>query len=75
MFTINKYYKIKEKKEYPWPSRLSDNGKILLFPSDVLTKNEDGTFTKHTGLCCTSILIPEEDLIFTEKPVNLRFIR
>jgi len=60
------FYKIKpehDEKEYPWPCKRQPNRTIQLFDDDILTKQKDGKgFTKHTGLCCLNIQIPETDL-------------
>jgi len=72
-YAVKDYYKIKhEEKEYPWPCNSEPDRTIILFDDDVLTKAEDGTFTKHTGACCMWIQIPEEDLIYCTDEIKLR---
>lgn len=74
-FQIDDWYSIKdEKKEYLWPCDFSPNRKITIFSDDVLTCQEDGTFMKHTGLGCTNILIPQEDLIHHESRIHLEML-
>jgi hypothetical protein len=60
---VGKYLKVKENKKYPWPYDGNPNRTIKLFTDDVLTKGPEGKYTKHTGICCCNIIIPEEDLI------------
>lgn len=75
-YSVTDYYTIKhKKKDYPWPVRDSSAPErtITLFDDDILTKSDDGTFFKQTGLGCGNITVPEEDLVFHEgKKVNLR---
>jgi len=72
-FTIGKQIavRVKEQKEYPWPIKDpkywnpgEDGSKrtITIFRSDVLTKSQDGTYMKHTGLGCFGIVIPDSDV-------------
>ncbi len=71
---INKWLSIKKEKEYPWPCKAESERTILLFKDDVLTKNEEGTYTKHTGLCCFGIEIPDKDIVKHVKPAHLVLI-
>jgi len=74
-FKIDNYYKIKHKeKEYPWPCGGHPNRTIVIFDDDVLTKGENGKFTKHTGICCLNIIIPVEDVIKQDDVANLRLM-
>jgi hypothetical protein len=57
------YQQVKENKTYPWPCTPLPNRTIEIFTDDVLTRSSPGVFTKHTGLCCMNILIPESDII------------
>lgn len=61
------FYKIRpdlDGKHYPWPCESLPDRKIELFDDDILTKQRDGAgYTKHTGLCCLNISVPDEDLI------------
>ena len=70
-FTINKYYKVKRTKSYPWPCSEYPKRKLTIFPSDVLTKSTDGTYMKHTGLGTFGHVIPGSDLIFVDTDANL----
>lgn len=60
------FYKIKpdnDGEEYPWPCKAHPDRMIELSDDDILTKQLDGGgYTKHTGLCCINIKIPEEHL-------------
>jgi len=72
---INKWVSIKKKeKKYPWPCKSDSNRTITIFDDDVLTKSEDGTYMKHTGLCCFGIEIPDKDLIKHTNPIRLVLI-
>ena len=59
-FTVTDAYAPKRKMVGVWPN---DPG-YWIDPYDVLTKNVDGTWTKHTGLCITNLVIPDEDMEF-----------
>ena len=73
-FSIDQYYKIKKEAEYPWPCTDEPNRKITLFTDDVLTKSDDGTYTKHTGLCCCNIQLKDNEVEFIDDPVHLYLI-
>jgi hypothetical protein len=55
-------FRVRAEKEYPWPCEPLPHRRIVLFPSDVLTKAVDGTVTRHTGLMMLRIRVPYEDL-------------
>ena len=64
------YYRIKQDKKYPVMSKKP--WEHQLFTDDILTKNENGLFTVHTGIMVTALKIPDEDLIEeTEKTAHL----
>jgi len=64
------YYRVKKEKEYPVMSKKPWS--IKLFIDDILTKNENGLFTVHTGIMITALKIPDDDLIEeTEKTAHL----
>lgn len=74
-FTITDYYQIKyPEKDYPWPCDSDLKRTITIYDDDILTKTAERTYTKHTGICCTHILIPDEDVIYKEKTAHLRLI-
>lgn len=74
-FEIPHWYKIKdERKEYPWPCKDVPNRTIAIYNDDVLTRSEDRTFMKHTGLGCFGIQIPDDDLIEQDEPAKLRLL-
>lgn len=59
------FYKLKPEYEgisYPWPCESQPSRTIQLFDDDVLTKQDDGKYSKHTGLGCFGIEIPDEHL-------------
>ena len=57
------YCKVKKDKIYPWPCKSEPDRTLPIFDDDILTRSSPGVFTKHTGICCLNILIPEEDII------------
>ena len=61
-FTIKDGFRIKQEGEYPWPWAGEPHRTIHLYLDDVLTKSEDGTYMKHTGLCCLSIRLKEDEV-------------
>ena len=73
-FTMPKGIAFRVKKEgiYPWPRDGDKDRTIELFTDDVLTKQENGKYMKHTGLflscLCGSELevYPPNHLIFKE---------
>jgi len=54
-YTVRNYYTVRKQGEYPAPCPCDKKRKYLLFTDDVLTKNEDGSFTVHTGICLCGI--------------------
>lgn len=46
---------------YPWPCKRFPDRTINLFDDDVLTLGDSG-YTKHTGICCVGIQVPEDCL-------------
>ena len=57
------HQRVKENKIYPWPCQSDPKRNIKIFTDDVLTRSPNGTFTKHTGVCCCGIIIPEYDIV------------
>jgi len=66
------WYMVKKDKKYPVMSKKPWEHQI--FTDDVLTKNKNGLFTVHTGVCVTALKIPEEDLIKQTETANLRML-
>ena len=64
------YYVVKEAKIYPWPCESDSARQIKIFPCDILT-GRDGVFTKHSGVACTNIHIPDEDVVLVNEPIEL----
>lgn len=73
-FTVGKHYRVKEDKAYPWPCKADPSRMFEIFTDDILTRMEDGTYMKHTGLGTFGHVIPESDLEEFSDPVDLRII-
>lgn len=80
-FTIKGGVRVKVKGEYPWPiapehckNNADRNRTIELWPDDVLTKQDNGKYMKHTGLGCTNIVLTEEQIEPIGKDVALRLL-
>jgi len=63
-YKLDKYYVVKKEGKYLWPCKSQPNRTIELFTDDVLTKNDDGTFTVHTGICCFGICLKKNQVKF-----------
>ena len=50
-----------------WPWAGDKHRKTELFTDDVLTKAEDGTYTKHTGICQTNLIISDDMVRWVDK--------
>ena len=63
-FTLPKGIAFRVKKEgiYPWPWDGDKDRTIRLFTDDVLTKQENGKYMKHTGLGCLNIVLATEEV-------------
>ena len=61
-FTIKDGVRIKEEGDYPWPWTDEPHRTIHLYTDDVLTKSEDGTYMKHTGLGCLNIRLKDDEV-------------
>lgn len=70
-YELNKHYRVREQKEYPWPCKPDPKRMVELYPFDVLTKHPNGTVTKHTGLCMTGIIVPDSDLEEIAEPTRI----
>ena len=83
-FRVKDAVRVKVTKEYPWPAPKANppllDRTIKLFGADtdyadVLTKQSDGRYMKHTGICCINIPIPDEDVEpWPEDPVELEML-
>ena len=73
-YKLDKYYVVKKEGEYPWPCQSQRKRTIELFTNDVLTKNSNGTFTIHTGICCFGIRLKKNQVKLVKKPVGLEII-
>ncbi len=56
----------------PWPCNSAPERTIELFGDDVLTKSEDGTWMKQTGLGCLGIVLRDDQVKPLEKDVYLQ---
>lgn len=50
-------YRVRRKITVPWPCVFDRDRTITLRTSDVLRKDDDGTFQKETGLGCFHIVL------------------
>ena len=74
-FTITApWYRVNTDKIYPWPCKSDPNRIIDIYTDDVLTKQDNGLYQKHTGLGCLDIVIPDEDVKLQDKDINLRLL-
>jgi len=73
-FTIKDYYQVRKEAEYPAPCPSDRKRKYLLFTDDVLTKNNNGTFTVHTGLCLTGIKLKPHQVKKIKGEIALRLM-
>ena len=71
-FTIKNGFRVKSDGKYPWgdpPDKL-----VELHQDDVLTHAEDGTYVRHTGICCVNIWLKPDEVEPIGKPVALQMI-
>jgi hypothetical protein len=61
-------------KEYTWPCVSDPNRKWTLYDDDVLTKEDAGTYSKHTGLGMFGLHVPDEDVVPFDRDVRLELI-
>jgi len=47
---------------------------IVFSPDDMFTRQEDGTYTKQTGICLFGLALPEDEMELVEGPVELVMI-
>lgn len=64
---VNGYYAVKNDCVVDWPCAYDKLRRTELFTSDVLTLNDDGTYTKHTGICQTNLVIPPDMVHWVDK--------
>ena len=70
-YELDGHWTVAEAKTYPWPCASDQRRTFELVPGDVLTKHQNGTVTKHNGLCMMNIRVPESDLVRVEKPSQM----
>lgn len=71
---MGQYLRIKAEhcgKEYPWPNAKNPDQTLMLFHDDVLTKDPNGTYWKHTGIMVGNLHIPADHIEPWPHPVNL----
>jgi len=73
-YEIKNYYKVKEDGSYPWPCQMDKDRTIELFTDDVLVKQENGTYIKHTGLCCFGIILTPKQVKRVKEKTVLQII-
>ncbi len=65
-FTIKNGVRVKKDGKYPWPALRcvppEPDRTIYLYTDDVLTRSEDGTYMKHTGLGCFNIVLRDDEV-------------
>ena len=74
MYEIKNYYVVRKHGKYPWPCNMDKKRTIELFPDDVLTKNPDGTFVRHTGIGCFVIKLKPSQVKKVTNNKKLLFI-
>ena len=58
--------------QYPWPCPTQPNRSIVLSTTDILTRSDDGTYMKHTGMGCFGIVLKEDEITTVKRPVTLQ---
>jgi len=61
-FTVKGAVRPKKDGEYPWPCASEPDRTITLYDDDVLTRQDNGKYLKHTGLGCMNIMISDEEV-------------
>lgn len=72
-FTIKNGFRVKVRGIYPWPCADLPDRTLELFEDDVLTKQADGTYMKHTGLGTFGHVLKDDEVepIGEEKHLRL----
>ena len=73
-FTIKGGFRVKAEGTYPWPCKDEPNRVMDLYPWDVLTKSEDGTYMKHTGLGTLGHVLTDDQVEPIGRDVALRLL-
>ena len=69
------YLRIKGKTlDAAWPCEDFPHRRYLLYRDDVLTKEGDGTYTKHSGFGMFGFIIPDDQVEGWDKPVYLEIV-
>jgi hypothetical protein len=61
-FNVKNGFRVKVKGYYPWPNRKNPKETIQLFPGDLLSKNDNGTYCKQTGIACFNIHLTDDQV-------------
>ena len=70
-YKLDEHFTVREKQTYPWPCSFDPGRTFELWPGDILTKHQNGTVTKHNGLCMTNLRVPEHDLEVVAAPAQM----
>jgi len=70
-YKVMQYYQVKKDGQYPWPCKDNKKRTIELFSHDILSKNTDGTFFRHTGIGCFGIILKKNQVQLFKKPAEL----
>lgn len=73
-FTIKNGFRVKRDGIYPWPCKPEPNRTMQLFTSDVLTKQPDGRYMKHTGLGTFGHVLKDDEVEPIGKDMALRLL-
>jgi len=71
-FTIRNGFKVKKDGTYPCPTKNNPNQTVKLFTDDVLTKEDDDKYMRHTGIGRYGIVLTDDEVEPIKKPVKLR---
>jgi hypothetical protein len=70
-YKITNYYKVKKEGIYPRPIPANPDETLQLFTDDILTKNRNGTYTCHTGVCMLGIKLKEDEVELIKETAHL----
>lgn len=76
-YSLKGAYRVVKPGCYPWPLRCGGEPErtFELLADDILTKDEEtGTYTCHTGIMCSGIVIPDDAVQLCEEIIHLQGI-
>jgi hypothetical protein len=73
-FSVSGYYTVKEDKNYPWPCKSEPYRTYMVYTDDIFMKTADGSYNKQNGLGTCGHILPDEDVIFHDKKLNMRML-